>query len=677
MERHIAPTIIGEHPLARDSQGNLVSRIGTVFPYADTIVTVPGIHATQRVAFVEILNRQRTNQGLPPLSEYEQNLHWENSVDLIMEEDSVLIRPDPSKMDLAFEADELLQEIIPKHKINFLHVLNAEVRSAIKRRGECWRISRLPKSAAEMKQMIVASLIGIGGQPIYYYNKATGTRFLTAGQFASLIELDEAQLRIHLAEIQDFARRVNRLQRPEIAFFKAGTAFTVADFGGLDFYCMSSDELMEAYKRLLGKFLDAVAPEYQQDDLDNCDWRREMFTCLVAQSDRSVSEEELLGMSSEFYMQIEWVPGGRIEAGELIFDTIFEDAAENDADPALKYLCDDKAKGFIFNFIREYGDLEYVNIGRVPRSLSRRLTSTGRRDVYIAEICLKGETHEVVRIIRMVKWGIREHLEEGKDLLQAIIESEEYTEYILDRRLGCRQLGMNLPARIIARKISEPYYGCRHDMHGVSIWTTYIERDYIHGIATDKMPNGKFQNPEFAVRFARLLGMAAAPNLVVGRTDLENRVVFDDGDEVIRCDEHGLPAEVIVADPTGTFTDYRTPLEVLVKDYARPVNSRIALVPDPIAFAAAYIESFSNSFRRIQQEYRKRKRGFDSLFHHRRRDEGGSFAYRWEQILLRVNRADPQELVNILSREINLHPQSAVPAAQPAVQPVAQPVARP
>ena len=46
----------------------------------------------------------------------------------------------------------------------------------------------------------------------------------------------------------------------------------------------------------------------------------------------------------------------------------------------------------------------------------------------------------------MQKWGIREHLDEGKRLLDAIIQSEEYTEYILDRRLGCRQLGMNLPA---------------------------------------------------------------------------------------------------------------------------------------------------------------------------------------------------------------------------------------
>ncbi len=59
----------------------------------------------------------------------------------------------------------------------------------------------------------------------------------------------------------------------------------------------------------------------------------------------------------------------------------------------------------------------------------------------------------------MQKWGIREHLDDGKKLLDAIIQSEEYTEYILDRRLGCRQLGMNLPARTAAKRISERYWG--------------------------------------------------------------------------------------------------------------------------------------------------------------------------------------------------------------------------
>ena len=168
-----------------------------------------------------------------------------------------------------------------------------------------------------------------------------------------------------------------------------------------------------------------------------------MYAALIGEDEKAISEESLLGLSSEFFMQIEWLPGGRIEEGELIFDPAFELAEETD-DPGLRRLCDEKCREFIFNFVREFGDLEYVNIGRVVGSLSHRINMPGRRNVYIAQVKQGGIKDEIVKIIRMQKWGIREHLDDGKRLLDAMIQSEEYTEYILDRRLGCRQLGMNL-----------------------------------------------------------------------------------------------------------------------------------------------------------------------------------------------------------------------------------------
>ena len=60
---------------------------------------------------------------------------------MIIEDDSILIRPDPDRMQLAYDADETLQEIVPKHKIKFLYVLNEKIRKAIEQRGECWRIT--------------------------------------------------------------------------------------------------------------------------------------------------------------------------------------------------------------------------------------------------------------------------------------------------------------------------------------------------------------------------------------------------------------------------------------------------------------------------------------------------------------------------------------------------------
>src|ERR1700679_3265580 len=132
---------IGEDLLARDREGKLCSRIATVFPAGGTVATLPGIHAMQRIAYVEQLDRQRVRSGLPPLTEDQQEAIWTAAVDLVIDEDgTVRIRPDPTQMDLAFEADELLQQVVSKKHIRFMYVLNPAVREAIKRRGECWRI---------------------------------------------------------------------------------------------------------------------------------------------------------------------------------------------------------------------------------------------------------------------------------------------------------------------------------------------------------------------------------------------------------------------------------------------------------------------------------------------------------------------------------------------------------
>lgn len=645
------PRIIGDHPLANDADGKLKSRIATMFPLGNTLVTLPGIHATQRMAYIDLLARERREQGLDPMTREEEELEWRNSVDLIIEDDAILIRPDPDDMPLCFRADELLQQLAPKHRVKFLLVRNEQVRAAIKRRGECWRISPLPKTVDEMRRLIATSRIAIRGNELYYYSKATGTRFLTCESFAQLGGLGESALRRHLAEIREHSARLNRHGSPEIAFFLAGDGFSKDDFAPHDFDTLDGETLRAVYGSLSHKFGDAVPFELRQDDAGNVEWRNRMTAALIGEDERTVSEESLLGLSSEFFMQIEWLPGGKIEEGELIFDSVF-DLAEETGDPELLRLCDEKCHGFIFNFVREFGNLEYVNIGRVVSSLSRRDNATGRRDVYIAQIKQQGIPDEIIKIIRMQKWGIREHLNEGKKLLDAIIQSEEYTEYIMDRRLGCRQLGMNLPARTTAKRISERYCGPRRDMNGVMIWSPYFERDYIRGMATDKIPPSCLADGAFASRLARLLGQAAASNWIVGRCDLRGRVVFDDGDEVVMRNEAGLPIEIVVSDQTGTFVDYRTELARLAADYAQPINRRRHLLADADEFARLYIEGLVARFTKIQLEYRKRKRAFDTLFKHRPRDEGGSFAYRWECVLNRLREAVPQQLGDLVQSHV-------------------------
>ena len=99
--------IIGDHPLAKNERGDLKSRVGTIFVRSRTLVTLPGIHATQRIAYVNDQNEARAKEGSPALTRDEERAEWANSVDLIMDHSGILIRPDPERMQQAFDADEL------------------------------------------------------------------------------------------------------------------------------------------------------------------------------------------------------------------------------------------------------------------------------------------------------------------------------------------------------------------------------------------------------------------------------------------------------------------------------------------------------------------------------------------------------------------------------------------
>lgn len=646
--------IIGEHPLARDASNRLRSRIGTIFPHSGTLVTLPGIHATQRLAYVSALNEQRQQTGQPPLTEAEQMAEWQQSVDLIMDQDAILIRPDPDDMPLAFEADELLQTLVSKQSIKFLNVMNDKVRTAIKERGENWRIAPVPQSPDDMKRMIQAAIIPIGDRAIYYYSKLIGTRYLTCQQFGGLGDLTDNDLAAHLREIRDFSARRNRLGQPEVAFFAVNNAFGPGDLAALNGALASPGGIRPLYETLRAKFRDAVRADLWDDNPDNPEWRNRMFSALIGRGESVLSEETLLGLGSEFFMQIEWLPGGRIEDGELVFDSLFDELDAHPNSPGLRALCDEKARGFIFNFVREFGNIEYINIGRVIGSLSNRPLAAGRRDVYVAEVKQRDVPVPFVRILRMQKWGIREHLEERQDLLWSIMQAEDYTEYILDRRLGCRQLGMNLPQRITTRKIPERYHGSRPEYEGQMIWLTYFERDYVRGIATDKIPRSRFQNPAYALKFAELMGRAAAPNIIVGRMNLQSQVLFDDGDEVLIEGESGMPQEIVVSDHTGTFVDYTSELDQHAAGYAIPLNLRLPFMPYPRDAVATYLGSLIDRVVHIQQDYRKRRRAFDTLFKQRRRDEKGSFAYRWEKVLERLDRTDPAALAECIRRHIQI-----------------------
>ena len=663
--------LIGPHPFERDPQGRQVTRIGTLFPQHRTLWTrLPGVHALQRTAFIEQVNNERAREGLAPLGlEQEEELSV-NSVDLIFESDCILIRSDPDRMELACAADELLQGLVSKRQVKFLSVADRRVREAIKHRGECWRLSAIPKTREAKEGLVASSKVGIHGLSIYFYNRLTGTRWLTCQEFEGLGNLEDNSLASHLQEIADHSMLRNRLGRPEVDFFAADLRrFGARQFAGVVFHQLPPEQLRAKFKELCDHFRSAVHEAFRRDDRRDRAWCERMLSTLFLEGNETQTEQILSGLSPEFFLQIEWLPGGRFEEGEFLFDSIFDEAANRPEDKELQRLCDPRAKGIIFNLIREYCDLEFVNVGCVPESLSLdRPQKQGRRGVYLAEFHSRSERGSARRFMRLQKWGVWEHLDEGKDLLQSIKESEDYTDYWLDRRLGCLQLGMNLTRRVAMHRLSEVYTGLNGRYCGETIRTIYFERDYLPGVATDKLPLEKYVQPGYAPRLAALLGQAAVASMVVGRAlDQGARPAFDDGDEVVVEADGGLPKEILVGDHSGAFGEYRLPLERFAAHYARPVNVREKVVPNAKDFATAYLRSFREQFLHIQGDYRKRRRAFDTLFKHCKYDPGGSLAYRWELVLRRLDQTDADALVEAIRQHIHvLDAGEAPPVARPA-----------
>jgi hypothetical protein len=509
-----------------------------------------------------------------------------------------------------------------------------------------------------MSSMIESSRVGIREGAIYYYNRFTGTRHLTYQDFADLGKLADADLARQLQEIADTSAQRNRAGNPEVAFFPPEPAgFGAADFRNIDFGSLPRVSLREYFEGLRRRFHDAVDPDFRRDNPREEVWRNRMLNALVSQQDQAITVELLRDLSPEFFMQVEWLPGGRFEEGEFIFDPVFEEAERKPEDEALPQFCDPRVREFIFSYIREYGNVDYINIGRIARSLSKvRPMARGRRGVYLAQLKLHGAPAPILRLIRTQKWGIVERLDEGKPLLQALLESDEYTDYVLDRRLGLRQLGMNLPGHIRILRVQEVYSGSNAEVSGRTIPVVCFERDYLNGLATDKVPRSSYLREGYAESLAALLGKAAASNIIVGRAmEPALQAMFDDGDEIIRTDPAtGLPTDIVVGDPTGSFVDFQRSLMEMARDYARPVNVRADRVPRPHVFAETYLRSFWDRFVFIQGEYRKRRRAFDNLFKHRRYDPAGSLAYRWECVLRRLDGTDAEALANILRENIDV-----------------------
>ena len=107
-----------------------------------------------------------------------------------------------------------------------------------------------------------------------------------------------------------------------------------------------------------------------------------------------------------------------------------------------------------------------------------------------------------------------------------------------------------------------------------------------------------------------------------------------------------------------------------------PVNTRDRWCPPRRSSPQAYLAAFREQFLHIQGDYRKRRRAFDTLFKHCPYDPAGSFAYRWECVLRRLDQTDADALVEALRKRIavlNPSPAHTARVTEPTTLTAAEP----
>jgi hypothetical protein len=121
-------------------------------------------------------------------------------------------------------------------------------------------------------------------------------------------------------------------------------------------------------------------------------------------------------------------------------------------------------------------------------------------------------------------------------------------------------------------------------------------------------------------------------------------MLFDRNYEVVTAGGDGFPEEVKVTDHAGSFVDYEGELEDKAAAYARFALDRRGQVASYEPFAKAYLSGFARRLTQMQAAYRERRAAFDELFIDRPYDTNGSGAFRWSQVLQRLDRCDPERV---------------------------------
>jgi hypothetical protein len=646
--------VLGPDPLLKGDDGSKRMRPATLFLKEGVLVTEEPTHFMQALHFREHMDRRRLAAGRPVFSEEEWGEELCAAVLLYFHDGWLDLPVRRNPVPLLLRADAWLQsKRCPKNRIRFPSVNHPELLEAIRSQGGLWRVTPRPRDRKEMVDHIRRSQVSLGLTPIYRHNPHSGTRLLTCGAFAGLADLVDDALAAHLVEVAEYLELTNRDGEPEVALWPVADGNARDLLVETDWKTMEAPAVREAHQRVVEAFREETPPALRRDEPREESWVKELFSALVLEPEGVVVELRERELGPEFIYQVRWLPGATFKGVGCVLDSIL---GEEDNPEAAGYR-DETAIEVIKNVAREFGDLEFINIGRIVNRLRGERPGKGRRDVFLVEFKRRGHPQPELRVIRFQRHGIREHLQEGEELLDAIFLAQDYTEYILNRRLGCRQLGMNLPRQFNMHQIPEPQPEETSGGDRRLIWATYFERDFIHGTPSPEIPGTKLGNRDYALAVAGLLGAAAAVNLIVGRVWAESEeIAFDQGNEVLRehPDTH-LPEDLIFCHHAGSFGNYRTPLKDIAAQYAGPVVNRAHdVIPYQREFADSYLKAFQERFTAIQRNYREDRESFDLLFKKLGRDPNGCFGERWDQVLKRLDQSDPEEITEEIRRHIRV-----------------------
>lgn len=640
-------TIIGPDLFSRNEKGVAESPIASVLPWKSLLVTGRGIHAMQIAMMISFLKGEAAHTEGVSFSRQDEDFVYHNAVALLVRDDVVLIRSDPKKMDSIFAADELLQNLVPKKQIQFTGIHSSIVRDQLRAHGQCWRISSMPRSVADICQSIESSHLHVGTGAMYYHNMQTGGRFLTCEEFRRiglLLDVNVEEALARLKEIRHLTNRVNDQAVREVSFFlPQGKTLDPFKLSGI-IDCIegrinSADLEMarQYYNRFARKFAQTAGEDLAVDDINNVSWRTTMF-CRLCDIDEKSVEERSLGLSPEFFLNVRWLPGARIVSKQLLY--------EENVEP--------KVRNIVTYYWRKWRNLVSINVGKVETSLAHcRARTAERRSVYLVVLGLASGREEV-RVVRMAKWDVVHRINRGMSLSRAIQETEEYRQYIEDRIRAVRKLQVPIPD-FSQIKLLE-------DCKGLGRVPVYMfERQYVLGMVTDKIPVFYYEQDQFIERLAGFLGQAAGVSLVLGRVSpATGHVFFDDGDEIIQFDENRLPIRLMVSETTGSFTDWQTPLRDMVSHCVHHLINHLEKAQERgiprvqlVKAVRAFCDGVVDEVNRIKALVKQDPGEYWNLFADYPQEVGG-IASRWQGVLKRIEMTDPDVLRERIMRNAEL-----------------------